>query len=178
MKLIITLAMALALTGCATLFGPKYHYDLDASATSSDAVGKLSVEGLERDQIRISFKNLGKSSAKIHWDDCTVVDNRGNVRKVIHNGVRYAAAGEPMAPTSVPSGATINDFVGYADGIQLLAGTWATAPVVQCSSYDCIKETDGQHILVVLSVESEGKRHEYSAKLRLKPEPKPQASGT
>lgn len=73
---------------------------------------------------RISFllSNRTDQAISIIWDACSITLPSGQTSQVIHEGIRYMHKQEPMAPTTVPPGASIQESViptvniYYSDG--------------------------------------------------------------
>lgn len=170
-KIVFVLAL-LILSACATFSRSVYSYNLDSESAMADNAGRLTITSLEKNQLMFSFQNVGQSTAKIIWDETSLVDTDGQSHRVIHGETKLIASGQSQPPTSVPRGAAINDGVTYADGIDNYGGTWVLPEIVKCSSIGALcnkKQYFGKSVTLSLAVDVEGKRHEYTAKLVLKP---------
>lgn len=70
-----------------------------------------------------SLKNKSKHTLKINWDDISLVDIDGNVKRVMHSGVKYNNRNESQPATNIPRNATLTDNltptnnIGYIDGL-------------------------------------------------------------
>lgn len=168
----LSILLALGLSGCASLREDvRYEYDLER-AKSNDQQGDLSITGLQARQLSFEYKNFGKSTAKIIWDESVLVDVSGAPRRVIHQGVKYNEASQSMPPSIVPAGGSLKDFVVYADGLQFIASNWIEEVLVPCMTVGQLcrpEEYYGKSLTLLLTVESEGKKKEYQSKLILKP---------
>lgn len=164
------------LQGCATfsLTRSWYGYDLASDSKIETQSGRLTISELKKDMIAIKFENKGSSSAKIIWDESVLVDTNGKTHRIVHEGVKLAKSGESMPPTLVPAGAVADDIVAYADGVSFNTfgtGSWTYTELIPCSTPGAICSNDeylGKHLTLLLTVESDGKKTEYTGKLRIK----------
>ncbi len=168
------LCLSLALSSSACMIFPKsaYDYDFDRESMIENTNGKLEVVELQSKFILFRFYNKAKTSAKIIWDDTSLVDVDGQSHRIIHAGTRLIKSDQSQPATVIPSGAMVSDGVGFADGIQYSGGSWYFTDLVHCStgcSPPKIEANYGKFLIFTLAVDLEGKRHEYVAKLALKP---------
>lgn len=57
------------------------------------------------------LKNKSGKLIKINWDDASYVDIKGNVGRVMHNGVRYIVRNESQPMITIPKGTTLSDLL-------------------------------------------------------------------
>jgi len=87
---------------------------LDPSTESSTQLHGLS----------LFAKNASTSSATIDWNTVSIVGNGGKAYPVTHRGIRYAAAAAPMASSTIPPSATLEDFVFPRENIVFATGRY------------------------------------------------------
>jgi hypothetical protein len=79
----------------------------------------------------LAFANRSPRSVSIDWNRSVLVDPAGRARRLIHRGVRLADRGGASVPTTVPAGASIDDFLYPADAITFTSGRyggWSAPP--------------------------------------------------
>jgi hypothetical protein len=74
--------------------------------------------------IRLLVKNASATSALIDWNAVTIVGKGGKAYPITHRGIRYADAAAPMAPSTIPPTATLEDFIFPRESIQLTSGRY------------------------------------------------------
>ena len=95
--------------------GDHYQYSFELRGSNSSNMN------FEDSIVHVSFKISDKSidftlgtkareSLKIDWNDASIT-MFGRADQVIHNGIKYIKRFDPMPPTIIPSGATINESV-------------------------------------------------------------------
>ncbi len=173
MKRFMELLVVLTVSGCAafSVTSTNYKTTLAIGSKNRDALAELAIIELQRSALLFSFRNKSKSSAKIIWDDSAMVDAQGNSHRIIHQGVKFSQASQSMPPTLVPRGGKIVDAAMYADGHEFIGtGGWMAPELISCSAPGSICDTAsniGKVISLHLTVEMEGKRREYSAKMKI-----------
>jgi hypothetical protein len=177
MKKLLCACSVLTLSSCAALSMSRtvYKFDLDPQSKVRSPAGELTITGLERQDVTFTFKNTGANTVKIVWDESVLIGTDGRTHKVIHNGVKLINASESMVPTIVPSGVAVTDSVAYADGVEFnsFIKSWTQAEIVPCSTPGSLcssEENYGKNLTLLLAIESQGKKEEYTAKLTLKKE--------
>ncbi len=85
--------------------------------------------------VRISLRNATADTLEIDWSRTVIVDASGRARPVMHRGVKLADRDRPGAPSVVPPGASIEDFMFPSDGITFRAlgrsSFWAAPAFVE-----------------------------------------------
>lgn len=122
-SLLILFLFALTISSCAVTKYPyrgayggvyKYQYELikpnqDTSRYYKD--DKISIKfNVRISELSFMLSNNSNETMKINWDDLSLVVN-GVADKVTHRGIRYLEKAALQPPTSIPPGASIDDFV-------------------------------------------------------------------
>jgi len=83
-------------------------------------------------QFAFVLYNRTDDPIEIDWNKVAFVDTGGESHKVIHSGVKYVNRNEPLAPTTVPPSAKLEDIVFPADYVYFIEGEyggWREAPL-------------------------------------------------
>jgi hypothetical protein len=72
--------------------------------------------------IGVQFRNGLRDTIEVEWARSAIVDQGGRARSVIHRGVRLATRTDPSAPSIIPAGAALDDFLFPADLITYRSG--------------------------------------------------------
>lgn len=67
--------------------------------------------------VSIALRNTSSGTLEIDWTRSVLVDGSGHARPVLHRGVRFNDRAGTMAPSIIPAGATLDDFVFPSDQI-------------------------------------------------------------
>jgi hypothetical protein len=78
--------------------------------------------------IGIAFKNTSPYFVEFDWTRSVFVDPSGRASRVIHSGVRFNERSNVTAPSIIPPGAILEDFVFPSDGITMVGGSVSTSP--------------------------------------------------
>jgi hypothetical protein len=116
---------------------------------------------LSSTSIDFTILNKANQSIKIDWNDVTIVQ-LGTTCRAVHNGVKLTNANESQPPSTIPSGATLDDGVTPSDninwhepasvnGTQYYAGGWVTSPLITLPE-----------IRLYLPIQYQGKTIEYN----------------
>jgi hypothetical protein len=69
-----------------------------------------------------AIQNNSDKLLVIDWDRSSLVDERKRARRIIHAGTRLLVRNEVQAPTSVPPGARLEEFIMPADAFENRSG--------------------------------------------------------
>ena len=86
-------------------------------------------------QFNFTMKNKSGHTLKINWDDISYVDYKGQVGRVMHNGVKYADRNNSQPATTVPRGASITDVLLPTDNVYYVSGQyggWRERYLIPC----------------------------------------------
>jgi hypothetical protein len=108
-------------------------YRVDGTITQTDDLGTwrfsfapldiLDPESLAQVHgIGVQFRNGLRDTIEVEWARSAIVDQGGRARSVIHRGVRLVARNDPSAPSIIPAGAVLDDFLFPADLIAYRSG--------------------------------------------------------
>jgi len=61
--------------------------------------------------LNLIVRNRSPRSINIDWNAVTVIDATGRIYRVVHRGVKMADRSAILAPSTIPPGATLDDFV-------------------------------------------------------------------
>lgn len=75
-------------------------------------------------QISFEIQNKTASGIKLNWDEFSIIYPNGNMSRVVHSGVRLMDRNSPQAPTVIPPGAKISDFLTPSENIHFDYGEW------------------------------------------------------
>lgn len=74
--------------------------------------------------LSVLVKNASPAGVVIDWNAVTLVRASGQAIGVIHRGVKFNEASGVMAPSTVPPGATLSDFVFPKDAVFFTSGRY------------------------------------------------------
>lgn len=116
-------------------------------------------------QIGFMLHNRGSLPAKIDWNSAAFVDIAGGSHKVMHDGVKFINRNNLQAPTVIPPGARISDFVYPTDYVTNFYGEWLEAPLFpDAPKANAFK---GRSFGVFLPIEIDGKVKNYNFVFRV-----------
>lgn len=75
-------------------------------------------------QIGFTIRNKSAGPAKIDWNSAAFVDIAGASHKVMHDGVKFTDRANMQAPTVIPPGASVRDFVYPSDYVSYVSGRY------------------------------------------------------
>jgi hypothetical protein len=105
------------------------------------------VDGLHA--MAVVLVNTTRGDLEVDWEQSRFVDASGRSQRVIHRGVQLNQRAAQMLPSTVASGATLNEFVFPGDGITFSApgrsSVWNSPAVLE-------RLTPGAAFSIVLSV--------------------------
>lgn len=74
--------------------------------------------------MRVVLKNSSPTGAQIDWNAVNIIGPDKRSHGVIRKGIRYTDAAAPMAPSVVPPGAMLDDFLFPKDHISYISGRY------------------------------------------------------
>ena len=86
-------------------------------------------------QFNFNLYNKSGHSLKINWDDISYVDIKGQVGRVMHNGVKYAERNNSQPATTVPKGASLSDLLLPTENVYYVSGQyggWRERYLIPC----------------------------------------------
>ena len=111
---------------------------------------RLEIFGLHA--LSIAVRNTTNGTVEVEWTRSAIVDPNGQTHPVIHRGVKLADRGQGSAPSIIPAGANLNDFVFPASGINFepLRGSsyWSAPALIE-------RITPGMTLTLVLGMRTE-----------------------
>lgn len=96
--------------------------------TSSDPVEKSANSAPAT--LGVEITNIGKLGVTIDWNEVSIVDQSGAAHKVVHRGVKMADRSAVLAPSTIPPGGTLDDFIypseyiGFQSGGRYISSQW------------------------------------------------------
>ncbi len=115
--------------------------------------------------LAITLKNTTADIVEVDWTRSAFVDATGRASPVIHRGVRLNDRSGPMAPSIIPAGATLEDFVFPSDGISFdsagRGSSWVAPAVIE-------RLTPGASISVTFNVKTADKAVSRTFKFSVK----------
>lgn len=116
-------------------------------------------------QIGFTILNKGSSPAKIDWNQAAFVDIAGDSHKVMHDGVKIVDRANAQAPTVIPPGASIRDFVYPTDYVTRLYREWIELPMFP--EAPVARGYKGHSFSIFLPIEVDGKVRNYNFVFRI-----------
>lgn len=180
--------VALSLSGCMTipLSERMQAYEIkeiDQKKLTSKA-GVIQDVQMDRSFILFKFQNTSNKTAKILWDESSLVMPNGSTARVIPLGKKFSEVGTTTPPELVPSGAIASTGVARQDAASYsspvvtaygpIGGGWDAGEIIECGSNAALateeckgSNHDGASLKLLLTVEQDGKKyeHEISGKL-------------
>ena len=146
-----------------------------AEFTIDDSTAFVFEDGLFRitwdvELARLPFvlENKTDQLIRIIWDEVIFVDLNGAPHKVMHRDIRYPVRGEPMNPTTIDPGETLEDYIlAIHLAYQESDASWREDPFLTPSRRATREELEparaniGRTFAVVLPLEFEGQTDEY-----------------
>lgn len=77
-------------------------------------------------QLAFSLKNKTDNPIKVDWNQLSFVDTDGKAHKIMHQGVRFMERDRQQPATTIPPGASVEDFVYPSDEVRLIGSSWST----------------------------------------------------
>jgi hypothetical protein len=74
--------------------------------------------------LRVIFKNKGTKVITLDWNSVVLTDEVGRALRVIHRGVKLSDAAGSMAPSVIPPGSILEDFIYPSEGIRFSPGRY------------------------------------------------------
>lgn len=93
--------------------------------TSSDPVERRAASAPVT--LAIEITNVGKVGLTVDWDAVSIVDQAGEAHKVTHKGVKMADRTGVLAPSTIPPGGTLDDFIYPSEYISFQSGSRYTS---------------------------------------------------
>jgi hypothetical protein len=103
--------------------------------------------------------NVSDHFIRIPWDEAVYVDQKGKVRRVIHDGIAFERKGEPQPFTVLPQNASIDDFLIPVDNI--VAGNNNYVSWKEVYLFYDKQQNVGQEVRLVLPVMMQHNRFDY-----------------
>lgn len=72
--------------------------------------------------LTIEITNIGKTGLTVDWNAVSIVNQAGEAHKVIHKGVKMDDRSGVLAPSTIPPGATLDDFIYPSEYITFRSG--------------------------------------------------------
>lgn len=163
MRLIALASTVLAFTGCASLMKPSYVLNIKDQNALRGKAGSISNVSLQSDSVVFKFSNDTAKTSKIIWDESAIILLDGTAQKILPAGAKFIDATRSNPPAVLPAGASIDTSVVPVDKISFLSSGWVVSDIVPCvTKFGCDpKPQIGKSITLLLTVENEGKKHEY-----------------
>lgn len=79
---------------------------------------------ISKTQFGFVLRNKSEEPIQVDWNQVAYVDVSGESHKVIHSGVKYIDRDKPLAPTTVPPSAKIDDILFPADYVYYSEGEY------------------------------------------------------
>ncbi len=108
-------AMLLTLTGCHSMATYRFKFDRTSHIQRGISVSARP----DYDGVRVTLQNWSPRAIKILWDESSFIDLKGVAHPIMHSGVKFVLRTQSQIPTTIPSGARIEqrivatDFVTY-----------------------------------------------------------------
>jgi hypothetical protein len=87
-----------------------------------------------KDGVIVVIKNLTNNPIKIFWEESAYISPSGTAGRIIHNGIKLLDRNQPQAPTVIPPGALITDYIVPSDNIYFsddrYTGGWKYLPIL------------------------------------------------
>lgn len=118
-------------------------------------------------EINFFIQNKSNNSIKIIWDEATFVDTNDVAHRVIHGDVRLIKKNDPIPPTVIPSGATIENLIFPANNVVWFGSSWVLLPHLPNSGFNIddlsakANQNIGKTFKVILPLVNAGKTYEY-----------------
>jgi hypothetical protein len=125
-------------------------------------------------QFSFNLTNKTSRSLKIVWDEAVFVDQTGNSKKIMHNGVKYIDKNSSQPSSVVVRGATISEMIIPTDNVHFTSGQyggWTVKPIFPNYSNnngafheeitDSIKNVVGKKVQILLPIKNEDVVSEY-----------------
>jgi hypothetical protein len=74
--------------------------------------------------LSLLLKNESQAGVQIDWNAVTLIRSSGRAYPVLHKGVKFNEAGNVTAPSTVPPGATLTDFVFPREAVFFVSGRY------------------------------------------------------
>lgn len=177
--LLMCACITLLLSSC-TSYTAMYNIPLTSVTPPGEATKKVEKQlgkvDYEDDYIEISLicgaksiyfelKNKTAKTAKIIWDEASIVDYTGATQRVTHIGVRLMDRDASKPPTAIPAGSVVKDEATPVSNIYLDRMQWKTAglfPMFYKSKSDQeAKQYEGKIIKLLLPLDFSGERKDY-----------------
>lgn len=123
---------------------------------------------ISKQQFSFVLKNKTDEPMDIDWNKVAFVDIGGESHKVMHSGVKYIARNEPLAPTTVPPSAKLEDIVFPADYVYYSEGEyggWRELPLFPDGEKALALK--GQTFSVFMPIRVNGTVKNYSFKFKV-----------
>jgi hypothetical protein len=138
--------------------GTSNHFEddtvaIDWTLDSTRVLGRERTSGLS-----FVLRNKTDSPVRILWDEAAYVDENGNSDRVTHQGVKFISRDQPMPPSVVVQGGKLSDTIIPSSNVQYTPGKyggWSEGSVVA-------GDVAGKTIRVLLPIEGQGKRTDYT----------------
>ncbi len=110
-----------------------------------------------------SLTNKTDYTIKINWDDISYIDITGNVRRVMHSGVKNIDKSNSQPATSIPRKATITDLLLPADNVYYESGKyggWRIEPLIPDTTYSS-GGAEGKTMTILMPIMIENVQNDY-----------------
>jgi hypothetical protein len=126
------------------------------------------VFSISKRQFGFVLQNKTDEPIEIDWNKVAFVDVIGESHKVMHSGVKYIGRNEPLAPTTIPPSAKLEDIVSPSDYVYYSEGKyggWRELPLFPDG--DKALAFKGQTFTVFMPVRVNGTVKNYSFKFKI-----------
>jgi len=77
--------------------------------------------------LHVLLKNRGTRVISLDWNSVVLTDEVGRALRVIHQGVKLSDRTAPLAPSIIPPGSILEDFIYPSEHIQYASGWYGSA---------------------------------------------------
>lgn len=122
---------------------------------------------IAKGQVAFVLENKTDEPIEIDWNKAAYVDVSGRSHKVMHSGVKYIEREKPMAPTTVPPSAKLDEILFPSDYVEYseVFGHWRELPLFPDG--DEAKTYEGKTFSVFLPLKFKGSEKNYSFRFKV-----------
>jgi hypothetical protein len=112
--------------------------------------------------VDFQLTNKTRRSMKVLWDDCSYVDEAGNMHRVMRGGTNYYRRDQSFPPTTIVGKGTLTERVLPTDLSTFLNGLGTQVVLTD-------KDAVGKSVKVLMVLEQMEDRHEYLFEFKVLP---------
>ena len=125
---------------------------------------------LSYQSLGFTLQNKTNKSLKIIWDESAYINEKGESKRVIHEGVKLIDRSQSQPSTTVIRGSVISDSVVPSDNIHYMSGQyggWQTRPLFDTFAFGTLEQQKklanirGKQISLMIPIAYEGRTREY-----------------